>query len=77
MSVKPQLEFVFEATIDMGETLYVGPTPRRMRIIYPITGDLFEGPHNVVEVNSIEYLDVTSTTAILWVIWLRWSGVSD
>lgn len=45
MARKPELEFVFEANINIGEAVNVGVTPRGMRVIFPITGGFFEGPN--------------------------------
>jgi hypothetical protein len=40
----PQLEFVFEARVEVAPPLIIGPTPHGERRMVPITGGVFEGP---------------------------------
>jgi hypothetical protein len=40
----PQLEFVFEAHVEIAAPLIIGATPRGERRMIPITGGVFEGP---------------------------------
>lgn len=40
----PQLEFVMQLRVTLGETFSVGETPHGRRNIVPITGGTFEGP---------------------------------
>ena len=40
----PDLEFIFEETVSLGETMMVGETARGDRRLIPITGGTFEGP---------------------------------
>jgi hypothetical protein len=42
----PQLEFIFEETVLLGEGVAAGTTPLGDRFIIPITGGTFEGPGN-------------------------------
>jgi hypothetical protein len=41
----PELEFVFEEIVTLGEAIPVGDTARGSRLIIPITGGTFEGPN--------------------------------
>jgi Protein of unknown function (DUF3237) len=45
MSNKPQLEFLFEVSVDLASPLAIGQTPHGYRQIVPITGGSFEGPN--------------------------------
>ena len=40
----PQLEFVMQLRVTLGETYTVGTTPHGRRVVIPITGGIFEGP---------------------------------
>ena len=40
----PQLAFVFEETVTLGQAIPAGDTARGSRLIIPITGGTFEGP---------------------------------
>ena len=40
----PQLEFVMQLRVTLGETYTVGETPHGRRVVIPITGGTFEGP---------------------------------
>lgn len=40
----PQLEFVMQLKVTLGETYSVGETPQGRRTVIPITGGTFEGP---------------------------------
>jgi hypothetical protein len=40
----PQLEFVMQLKVTLGETYSVGDTPQGRRTVIPITGGTFEGP---------------------------------
>lgn len=40
----PQLEFVMQLKVTLGESYSVGETPRGRRNVVPITGGTFEGP---------------------------------
>ena len=44
MSNKPQLEFLFEVSVDLASPLAIGQTQHGYRQIVPITGGSFEGP---------------------------------
>lgn len=41
---KPELEFAFEARVDLGPVIEVGRVPQGERRIIPIVGGTFEGP---------------------------------
>lgn len=41
----PQLEFVMQLKVTLGETYSVGETPSGRRTVIPITGGTFEGPN--------------------------------
>ena len=41
----PQLEFVMQLRVTLGEAYTVGETPRGRRTVVPITGGTFSGPH--------------------------------
>ncbi len=43
-SLTPQLEFIFEETVLLGDGVGAGTTPLGDRFIIPITGGTFEGP---------------------------------
>lgn len=40
----PQLEFVMQLRVTLGQTYSVGETPHGRRMVIPITGGTFEGP---------------------------------
>ena len=40
----PQLEFVMQLKVTLGEVYTVGETPHGKRVVIPITGGTFEGP---------------------------------
>ncbi|MBQ8936889.1 MAG: DUF3237 domain-containing protein [Prevotella sp.] len=40
----PQLEFVMQLRVTLGEVYTVGDTPHGRRVVIPITGGTFEGP---------------------------------
>lgn len=40
----PQLEYVMQLRVTLGETIVPGDTPHGRRIVIPITGGTFEGP---------------------------------
>lgn len=48
----PQLEFVLELKVTLGEAFGVGKTPKGDRFVIPITGGTFEGPRVKGEVLS-------------------------
>ena len=41
----PRLEFVMQLSVTLGETFSCGQTPHGERIVIPITGGTFQGPH--------------------------------
>ncbi len=41
----PQMEFVMQLNVTLGETYSLGETPHGNRIVIPITGGTFEGPN--------------------------------
>jgi hypothetical protein len=44
MSNKPQLEFLFDVSIEIASPYAIGETPHGNRLIVPVTGGSFEGP---------------------------------
>jgi hypothetical protein len=45
MQNEPRREFLYEITVELGASIAIGDTPHGNRLIAPITGGSFEGPH--------------------------------
>ena len=44
MSNKPQLEFLFDVSLEIAPPIAIGENPHGNRVIVPVTGGSFEGP---------------------------------
>ena len=68
MPEPPHLEFIADLTVTLGEPLVVGPTPRGLHRIIPITGGQVEGPKlkGVILPGGADwqYIDATGTTDV-------------
>ncbi len=45
MPNEPQLEFLFESSLSLDPPIAIGENPHGNRLIVPVTGGSFEGPH--------------------------------